>query len=209
MTTSADAYVRFNRDFFRRWVGVYDAFAATMAPAYRAAARAALELSPTSVLDVCTGTGQVATRLAVSTQVVAIDLSPDMLAKARRRASRLAPDAEVRLLEMDARHLAFDARAFDAVTISLALHDMPRRIRLEVLAEAARVARRRLVVLDYRLPSSRFLRAPALWAVDLFETPYFRGFVQEGAESLFADVGLEPSSASTPWPLFGIWVFDL
>lgn len=209
MTTSTDAYVRFTRDFFRRWVGVYDAFAATMAPAYEAAARAALKTSPERTLDICTGTGQVATRLAGSTHVVGIDLSPDMLAKARSRVSKLPDKNQPKLLEMDARHLSFDDDSFDAVTISMALHDMPRRVRLEVLAEATRVAKRRLVVLDYRLPRILILRGLALWSVDLFETPYFRGFALEGAESLFADAGLTVSAASRPWPLFGLWIVDL
>jgi ubiquinone/menaquinone biosynthesis C-methylase UbiE len=63
-------------------------------------------------------------------------------------------------------------------------------VRVQVLAEAARVCRGRLIVLDYDLPRARPLRAFCFWMIGLFESPYFRSFAREDALPLFADAGL-------------------
>lgn len=88
------------------------------------------------VLDLCTGTGAVALLVAENRpegEVVGIDLSPDMLARARvkmqeRRLSNVV------FREMDAATLEFADSRFDAVTISFGLHEMPRDLMLRVLA---------------------------------------------------------------------------
>ncbi len=54
--------------------------------------------------------------------------------------------------------LAFPDRRFDVVVIAFGLHDMPPRVRVRVLAEAARVTAGRLVVADYDVASGRFRR---------------------------------------------------
>jgi demethylmenaquinone methyltransferase/2-methoxy-6-polyprenyl-1,4-benzoquinol methylase len=105
------------------------------------------------VLDVAAGTGAVSVALAnLGAQVTAVDLSPEMLAQARRRG--LVGDVIVG----DAADLKFADAAFDAVTMSFGLRnvaDVP-----AVLRELRRVTRPggRLVVCEFSQPVG------AVWA---------------------------------------------
>jgi demethylmenaquinone methyltransferase/2-methoxy-6-polyprenyl-1,4-benzoquinol methylase len=94
------------------------------------------------VLDVATGTGALAIRLAESAEarVIGCDLNRAMLTVARRRHS-----ARVSFLRCDAAQLPFPSQSFDAVTIAFAIDDMPARERcaselLRVLRPGGRVA---------------------------------------------------------------------
>lgn len=183
-----DAYITYTHRFFTRWVPIYDLFARSIFHAYRAAVRSVEPCPGRSVLDVCTGTGEIALRCArQGAEVTGIDVTPAMLAKARRKQG----DQPVRFQLMDARRLAFPDASFDRTVLSFALHDMPRRVRLEVLREAARVARERLVILDYDFPRRRPLGPLLVWLVDLFESAYFKGFARERTSSLLREAGLE------------------
>ncbi|MCP3962631.1 MAG: methyltransferase domain-containing protein [bacterium] len=199
MTT--DPYIAYTHRFFGRWVGVYDLFARSIAPAYRAAVRVIEPRAGRSILDICTGTGEIALRCArQGAEVTGIDVTPAMLAKARKKAG----DLPVRFEVMDARDLAFPDSSFDLATVSFGLHDMPRRVRLEVLREAARVTRERLVILDYELPKQRLPGALLLWLVGMFESAYFKGFVREGAPALLREAGLRTVEVKRVAPLFSV-----
>lgn len=184
-----DAYIRYTHQFFGRWAGVYDLFAGSILYAYRAAVRTIDPRPGMALLDVCTGTGEVSLRCAArGAAVTGIDITPAMLDKARAKARRrgLSWRSEV----MDARHLAFGDGEFEVVSISFALHDMPREVRLQVLREAARVCSGRLVVLDYDLPRGTWLFKLWFWIIGSFESPFFRNFVKEAPEALFAAAGM-------------------
>ena len=89
----------------------------------------------TSLLDVATGTGHVAAAAAArGAHVVGVDISEEMLARARR----LHDGVEFAL--GDAEELAFEEDAFDAAVAAFLLHHVPSPER--VVAELARVARR-------------------------------------------------------------------
>jgi len=202
-----DPYVEFTRRFFRRWVGAYDLFASLVGFAYRAVANALAPAPGRRLLDVCTGTGEVALRCARrGARVTGIDLTPEMLL----RAASKSVDGRFAAALMDARALGFADSTFDAVSISFALHDMPRPVRLKVLAEAARVARERLVILDYDLPEAHRRRAVVAGAIGLFETPYFRSFVSEPTGKLLAEAGLPAPQRRVLLPgLFSLFTVDL
>jgi demethylmenaquinone methyltransferase/2-methoxy-6-polyprenyl-1,4-benzoquinol methylase len=202
-----DAYLDYIHRFFGRWVRLYDGFARAIAPIYGAAVRAAGPVAGLHVLDLCTGTGEVADRCArAGARVTAIDVTDAMLDRARRKCRNLP----VRFLHMDARHLDFPDDTFDVAVLSFALHDMPRRARGEVLAEAGRVTRRKLIVLDYELPRWQPARALVRRLVASFETAYFPRFADEGgAEQLSAaDLGSVRLVRRFP-PFFAIWSVDL
>jgi ubiquinone/menaquinone biosynthesis C-methylase UbiE len=89
----------------------------------------------TSLLDVATGTGHVAAAAAArGAHVAGVDVSDEMLARARR----LYPGVEFAL--GDAEELAFEDDAFDAAVAAFLLHHVPNPER--VVTELARVARR-------------------------------------------------------------------
>ncbi|MFL6192771.1 MAG: class I SAM-dependent methyltransferase [Thermoanaerobaculia bacterium] len=207
MLTSDDPYVAFTRGFFDRWSPLYDLFAKPIGFAYEAAVRKAGAAPGREILDLCTGTGEIALRCARrGARVTAVDLTPSMFLRARRKARRLP----VRFTGMDARHLAFPDGSFDAVLLSFALHDMPRRVRVEVLREAARVAREKVVILDYDPPLRQPWRRLVLGGLGLFETPYLASFAREGnARGAIEEAGLTVSATVRPFQgLFAVQVLE-
>ncbi len=90
------------------------------------------------VLDVATGTGNVALRAAVAgAQVIGLDLTPELFATARRRAER--HEVAVEWVEGDAEDLPFEDERFDAVLSAFGVQFAPRHA--VVAAELARVCR--------------------------------------------------------------------
>lgn len=191
-----DPYVAFTRRFFARWSPLYDAFAAPIGFAYAAAARLAGATPGRRLLDLCTGTGEIARRLARhGAEVTAVDLTPAMLLRARRKSAGLP----VRPLLMDARRLAFADGEFDVTVLSFALHDMPAAVRVAVLREAARVSREGVVVLDYEPPAREPWRRAVVAMLASFETPYLLGFVRQGgAAAAIAAAGLAVTALDRP-----------
>ena len=84
------------------------------------------ELKPgLDVLDVATGTGNIALRAAASgRRVVGLDLTPELFDTARRRAEQL--DVTVEWLEGDAEQLPFAACSFDRVLSAFGVQFAPR-----------------------------------------------------------------------------------
>jgi ubiquinone/menaquinone biosynthesis C-methylase UbiE len=99
------------------------------------------------VLEVGVGTGLNLPHYPAGTDVTGIDLSPKMLAIARRRAAELDLKADLR--EMDAEALDFPDQSFDSVVYSLCLCTIPDPVR--ALHEGLRVARpgARMIFLEH------------------------------------------------------------
>lgn len=97
------------------------------------------ELEPgLDVLDVATGTGNVAVRAAASgASVVGLDITPELLDIARQRADALGVTVE--WLEGDAEQLPFAADSFDRVLSTFGVQFAPRHLR--VADELVRVLR--------------------------------------------------------------------
>lgn len=89
------------------------------------------------VLDVAAAAGHTAMRFASrASQVVAVDLTPETIAVARRLVEERSVD-DVIFARADAEQLPFRANEFDLVTCRLALHHMPDAA--HAIAEMARV----------------------------------------------------------------------
>ena len=114
-----------------------------------------------SVLEVAIGTGRNLPCYPAGTRITGIDLSPAMLAIARRRAAELGIDAELR--EGDAEALAFPDGGFDTVVCALSLCSIPDPA--TAIAEMARVLKPggKLLLLDHI--GSRWW---PVWAVQRF-----------------------------------------
>lgn len=105
------------------------------------------------VLDVGCGTGTLALaaqkRVGTEGRVVAIDASPEMLARARKKAS--AQGAAIDFLVAAAENLPEPAASFDAVLSSTVLHCLDARSRSLAIGEMARVLKSAgvLLIADY------------------------------------------------------------
>jgi ubiquinone/menaquinone biosynthesis C-methylase UbiE len=165
-------------------------FFAAVAPAYplvewlfRASYRRAVELLVAgaggvplhSALDVGTGTGLLAGVLAERLPAVTgVDTVPAMLRVARRR-----HHGRVSFLEMDATCLDFPPASFDVAAAGLVLHGMAGARRQAVLEEMRRVARHRLLVIDY-IPH----RNPLVQAIEFVERGHYREIIAEIPDQL-------------------------
>jgi demethylmenaquinone methyltransferase/2-methoxy-6-polyprenyl-1,4-benzoquinol methylase len=186
-------YRSYTTESFARWARIYDAFASLLR--IQGVRRETVEMSGVQpgerVLDVCTGTGDLALAFARQCDdVTGIDLSEDMLAVARNKDR----EGKVQFLQMDATRLDFADEEFDLSAISFGLHDMPPGAREEVLREMARVTRNRVMVVDYNPPRNPILRALYVAIVSLYESRYFPGFCRSDFEGLLARCGLEVGS---------------
>ena len=94
---------------------------------------------PFALLDLASGTGDVALRIAdiggPGTRITVADINPEMLAVGRERAAKAGRD--IAFIEANAEALPLPDRAFDVVTIAFGIRNVP-RIEL-ALAEAHRV----------------------------------------------------------------------
>jgi demethylmenaquinone methyltransferase/2-methoxy-6-polyprenyl-1,4-benzoquinol methylase len=143
------------------------------------------------VLDLCTGTALVPAVVAAARPeclVVGLDLSPEMLALGREKLTRLGL-RNAPLVRADAGRLPFPDAAFDAVTVSYGLHELPTEVRERALGEVARVLRRGgcLVAADLDRP-------PRLgWLVDLYlrlgEPAHARAVLGDGLARLLRHAG--------------------
>ena len=114
-----------NRIRYTFWAPWYDTLVA--APDFREARRQSIQrlgLQPgATVLLVGAGTGLDLEYMPPGVSVTAVDITPAMLERCRRRAARLGLPIDVQV--MDARQLTFDAEAFDAIVLHLVLAVMP------------------------------------------------------------------------------------
>ncbi len=146
------------------WARYYDACVAlTTLGRARAIRRETADLARIApgdvVLDVGCGTGDLtlvaAERAGVAGRVHGIDAAPEMIAVARRKATRAgrAIDFQVAAVE----RLPFPDATFDVALSSLMMHHLPDDLKRRGLGEIRRVLKPsgRLLVVDFRRPTSR------------------------------------------------------
>lgn len=118
-----------------------------------------------SMLDLCTGTGDLALAYAAKAprqvRIVAADFCGPMLAYGVEKGKKAGTAVE--WVEADATALPFADCEFDLVTVAFGLRNIADTSR--GLAEMARVLRPggRLAILEFSLPRNRFVRSSYLW----------------------------------------------
>jgi phosphatidylethanolamine/phosphatidyl-N-methylethanolamine N-methyltransferase len=145
---------RWNQFIYRLWAPIYDS---TVNHVFMPGRKRALELvalrSGERVLIVGVGTGADFPLLPQGVDATGIDLSPDMLVKARLKLDRYP--VSVKLIQGDAQTLLVDEAAFDAVILNLILTVIPDgnaclRSALRALKPAGRA-----VIFDKFLPEGK------------------------------------------------------
>jgi len=128
------------RAAYRRWAGVYDTgFGAVSAVARRRAVAEANRLPGTRVLEVGVGTGLALPRYLPTKRITGIDLSKEMLVRARTRVREQQLANVEALLEIDAEQTGFPDASFDTAVgmfVASVVPDPPR-----MLAEMRRIVR--------------------------------------------------------------------
>lgn len=109
------------------------------------------------VLEVAVGTGRNLEHYPPEVRLVGIDLSSEMLARARQRSAQVRPDADLR--EADAQRLPFGDASFDTVVCTYSLCSIPDDRR--AVAEMARVLRPggALILAEHVGSPNRWVRA--------------------------------------------------
>jgi ubiquinone/menaquinone biosynthesis C-methylase UbiE len=162
----------------------------------------ALAGPPLRLLDVGSGTGRFLTQVAralPAAELVGVDLSPWYASFARELVARDAVGARLEIQVANAEALPFDTGSFDVVTSVFMFHELPRRVRRNVLSELRRVlAPGGLLVLEdaAQLSDSPEL-APALgqFPKDLHE-PFFRDYLADDLALLLTEAGFHVRSVT-------------
>lgn len=111
---------------------------------------------PKMILDVATGTADVAIQLASldPDQITGIDISQEMLSRGREKLKEKKLDQLISLIHADSEKLPFEDNKFDAVTVAFGVRNFEH---LEMgLSELFRVLKKdgKLVILEFSKPSS-------------------------------------------------------
>ena len=114
------------------------------------------ETKPSSILDIATGTGDLAIQFAESTsadRIVGLDLSHGMLSVAKKKVAGKPLAQKIEFIQGDSEALPFKENTFDAITVSFGIRNFET---LEVgLAEIFRVLKKGgiFVVLETSVPA--------------------------------------------------------
>lgn len=157
---------------------------------YRAIRPLLFESLSGRVLDVGVGTGRNMPFYPPGAEMVGIDLSPRMLARAKSRRASLGIRAE--LHEMDITRLAFPDASFDAAVATFVFCVLPEEQQEPALRELGRVVKPggAIRLLEYVRPQGRLRRAMAgLWE-PWMAWAYGAGF-DRNTEKHVAEAGLE------------------
>ncbi len=126
------------------------------------AVRSLAGLHPQRILDIATGTGDMAilaTRLLQPQQVIGLDISEQMLAEGRKKVEKEGFGDKIHLQQGDSETINFEANTFDAVMAAFGVRNFEN---LEKgLSEMLRVLKPggQLVILEFSKPRHKMVRA--------------------------------------------------
>jgi len=155
--------------------------------------RKAIELSGwqpgEKVLDLCTGTGEIALRFAAQgAAVFGVDLARGML----KIASAKSMGSVSAWMEMDAIHLGFADHSFEVSMLSLALHHMPEAVQVQVLKELCRVTSRRVVIIEPDVPVKPNWVPAYVWVASIIdESEYMHEWARQDFSRTCEMAGLQ------------------
>jgi phosphatidylethanolamine/phosphatidyl-N-methylethanolamine N-methyltransferase len=191
------------RAAYARWARIYDrAFGVISAPARRRAITALNALPDGRVLEVGVGTGLALPHYRPGLRVVGIDLSPEMLARARAKVERDRLDHVEALIEMDAEAMELPDASFDAAVAMFVASVVPNPRRM--MAEMRRVVRPGGVILLV----NHFLAPPGIRrGIERMMAPFSRalGWHPDFAMEALLSAGERERASLTPCPPLGLF----
>ena len=119
------------------------------------------------VLDLCTGTGDLALAYyrasGGKTPIIGVDFSREMLAIGRQKSQRAGSNGQLKLVEADAQQLPFPDDVFQIVTVAFGLRNVADTDR--GLREMVRVCRPggKVAILEFTTPRRQPIRGLYLW----------------------------------------------
>lgn len=149
----------------------------------RKTVRAAASACPRDILDIATGTGDLAIALANAcpdARVTGVDLSEGMVEEGRRKVLKAGLQHRVTLRTADALQLPFDDESFDVITVAFGVRNFEHLS--EGYAEMLRVLRPggTLCVLELTPPASAWVKP--------FYAAYTRGFIPLAGRLMSGDL---------------------
>jgi phosphatidylethanolamine/phosphatidyl-N-methylethanolamine N-methyltransferase len=146
---------------YRLFSGSYDiVFGPVFHPGRKAAVRIANDRPGQHILEVGVGTGLSLPHFRADSRVTGIDVSEEMLAKARRRAERRRLSHIEGLHLMDAEHLEFPDNSFDAVLALYVASVVPNPARFAAEMRRVCISGGTIVVVNHftsENPAARFI----------------------------------------------------
>jgi demethylmenaquinone methyltransferase/2-methoxy-6-polyprenyl-1,4-benzoquinol methylase len=143
------------------------------------------ELQPKYILDVATGTGDVAIlteKLLKPVKVTGIDISEGMLDIGRMKLEKLGLESKIQLLQGDSEEIQFDDNVFDAITVAFGVRNFQNLE--DGLKEMRRVLKPggKLVILEFSRPKNFFFKAVYNAYMKLI-TPRVGGWIARNKEA--------------------------
>ncbi|HXQ50562.1 MAG TPA: class I SAM-dependent methyltransferase [Stellaceae bacterium] len=188
---------------YRLFAGPYDlVFGPVFHPGRKDAVRIANGQPGQRILEVGVGTGLSLPYFAADAEVTGIDVSAEMLARARRRVERQGLKQVKALIEMDAENLTFEDNAFDAVLALYVASVVPNPARFA--AEMRRVCRPggTIVIVNHFMSDNFVMRQVERWLAPLAGKI---GFHADFSLDAFLAAGKLAVREIRPSNLFGYW----
>jgi phosphatidylethanolamine/phosphatidyl-N-methylethanolamine N-methyltransferase len=188
---------------YRLFSGSYDLlFGPVFHPGRKDAVRIANDRSGQRILEVGVGTGLSLPHFRADARVTGIDVSAEMLAKARQRVERRKLNQVEALLEMDAEKMSFSDSSFDAVLALYVASVVPNPARFAAEIRRVCIPGGTIVVVNHFMsenPALRFIEkrlAPLAGKI---------GFHADFALDNFLRVSRLQVGEMRPSNLFGYW----
>jgi phosphatidylethanolamine/phosphatidyl-N-methylethanolamine N-methyltransferase len=188
---------------YSRYANVYDLFFGLIFEPGRRAAVEAVNAQPGQrILEVGVGTGLSLPKYRDDARIVGIDVSPDMLAKARRRTDKQKLGQVEALHEMNAENMNFADDSFDGVVIMYAVSVVPDLTRLFTEIRRVCVAGGNIIVVNHFASSSVLPRLAEMAVAPLSSSIGFRSDLGEAEFAQYADIEILESRKVN---VFGYW----